>query len=422
MDSEVLPRNPENAHNSSVFSKHYPNSPLHLSSEWDDAYIENRMTTVTQVETPSKKPRTVPVHLVTPGKPNTSSTPMQRVVLSRYSTAKADLAAPTPPPEPRSPKKVHMADVFWAMLNDITGKDKMAKFGQYTLRLLLHHSKKAQDTLSDDVVNVKMINRTYKETDRMMHLVMNFIQNPRAFARIIAILVCLVFRLRFQATVPMLGMYRQFLRFGKSPFRIRALLRKIADNTYQDAATKAWKISDKLFSNATLGEAVSLYYLLNDEALLLYKLKLLRNAPLRKIVGRHESYAWYCDLWLALYNLWASLQRLSNREMEVKILIQVKKRARALLRQMLGGTALDSELVPEDESADAQMLREIQFRKTNALLDVWKTLSDIVFNSYTVFGMALHFDTIQIWMGISASTLSCIKLFREKRRLLVKDN
>lgn len=409
-------------------TKPVPNSPLHFSSEWEEAFIDtNRMTTtITQMETPSKlKAKTAPIHLITPGKTGGINSPMGRILsIQKYGTSKADLAAPTPPPERQLARKVHTMDVLWAMVNDITGKDKLAKFGQYTLRLLVHHSNTTQKYLSDDVVNIRLINKTYQETGRISELLLNFLQHPREFARILVILICSVFKLRFLATVPALGMYRQFLRFGKSPFRVRALIKKIADYSFQDPVTKSWKLSEKFFSNNTLGEVVSLYYSLNDEALLLYKLKFLRNPTLRKFVGKHESYAWYCDSWLALYNAYKNLNRLNQKEMDVRIQIQVKKRARVISKQLLGNSGhshdFGSPLV-DDDSKDTLALKEIQFRKTNAKLDIYKTLSDIVFNSYTVFNVALPFDTIQIWMGISASLLSSIKLFREKKQLMVKD-
>lgn len=381
-------------------------------------------TTMTQVDTPSKlrAAKTAPIHLITPGKTGGNNSPMSRIVsVQRYDTAKADLAAPTPPPERQAARKVHNMDVFWMMINDITGKDKLAKFGQYTLRLLLHHLTTTQKYLSDDVVNIRLINKTYKETGKLSELVLNFLQHPTEFARIVVIFVCSVFKLRFEAVVPALGTYRQLLRFGKSPFRIRAIIKKISEYSYKDPATSSWRLSEKFFSNNTLGEVISLYYSLNDEALLLYKLKFLRNAPLRKFVGKHESYAWYCDSWLALYNAYNNLNRLNQREMDVKIQIQVKKRARAISKQLLANSGSHEFGSADDDSGDAHALKEIQFKKTNARLDIYKTLSDIIFNSYTVFGVALHFDTIQIWMGISASLLSSIKLFREKKRLLVKD-
>lgn len=111
--------------------------------------------------------------------------------------------------------------------------------------------------------------------------------------------------------------------------------------------------------------------------------------------------------------------------MDVKIQIQVKKRARAISKQLLGGGSVHNPIPSlsssnlDDDSKDNLALKEIMFKKTNANIDIYKTLSDIVFNSYTVWGMALHFDTIQIWMGISASFLSSVKLYREKKKELV---
>lgn len=410
----------------------FPNSPLQFSSEWEEPYEQpHKMAlVVTQTETPSKsKGKSAPYHLISPAKPLggsglQSSSPIGRVLATqKYSTTRVDLAQPSPPPERQPAKKVNSMEVLWAMLNDIAGKDKMAKFGQYSLRLLLHHSRRTQDYLSDDLVNIRLINKTYRETGRMMDLLVSFVRQPQQFAKIVVILMCSLFTLRFEAWVPALGTYRHLLRFGKSPFRIRALIKKFSDALYHDPLTKSWKIDDKFFCNRTLGEVISLYYSLNDDSLLLYKFKFLRNATLRKIVSRHDAYSWYLDSWLALYNTWNNLNSLSHKEMDVKIQIQVKKKARAISKQLLGGTVLHSQELgsPEEDSKDTQALKEIQFRKAIATLDIYKTLSDIVFNSYTVFNATLPFDTIQIWMGISASLLGSIKLYREKKRSLLRE-
>lgn len=398
------------------------NSPLHVASEWGGDYDQDlplkSKSSATAVETPLKK--VAAVHLITPGKSNNS--PAQSPML-KLGTSTADLAAPSPPPETKVGRKVQPTDVLWAMLNDIVGKDKMAKFGQYTLRLLLYHSQKTQDWLSDELVNIKLINKTYARTEHIMDLVMNFLQNPQGFARVLIILICSVFNLRFAAVVPALGMYRQFLRFGKSPFRIRNLYNKIRDSV--DTSSTKWKISPSIFSNTTLGEVISLYYSLNDESILMSKVGLIQNPTVKNFVSKHEAYAWYCESWYALYNAYVNLQHLRQQEMDVKIQIQVKKRARAISKQLLGGGSVHNPIPSlsssnlDDDSKDNLALKEIMFKKTNANIDIYKTLSDIVFNSYTVWGMALHFDTIQIWMGISASFLSSVKLYREKKKELV---
>ena len=40
-------------------------------------------------------------------------------------------------------------------------------------------------------------------------------------------------------------------------------------------------------------------------------------------------------------------------------------------------------------SEDAKNLTQIQFKKNNAWIDIYKNLSDLAFNTYTVFNIAL---------------------------------
>lgn len=407
-------------------SKGNPTDLLY-SSEWEETFhstspLKSKMYVSTQIDsTPSKRSvRTAPIHMVTPAKltgNGGTATPLSAQIIP-----KADLCAPTPPPVSTT-NKVSLIDVFWAMVNDLTGKDKLAKFGQYSLRLVLYHAQNTQKALSDDVVNIKSISKTYELNEKILDLLKNFVQNPRAFARVLVILICSVLHSRLSSVVPALGLYRQLLRFGKSPFRINSLYHKLCTNVYVDKLSGSWRISERFFTKSTLGEVIALYYSVNDELNLLYKLNFLKNPTWKRIAMDHEAYAWYCDSWFALYNSYNSLQKLSHQEMELKIQIQVKKRSRALSRQLLGGTALlnlNSSL-DDDSSLDAHLLKEIYFKKTNAHLDIYKALSDIAFNSYTVFNLKLHFATVQIWMGISASFLSSVKLYREKKRAMTHE-
>lgn len=411
----------------------FTSSPKY-ASEWDESFgprshqPQTSIASTQNIESPLAK-RNVEVltneipqsttkgelsRIVTPAK-NSASVISGSTSQNKY--GKADLAAPTPLPPT---KDLHAMDVFWAMINDITGKDKLAKFGQYSLRLLLHHARKSQTYLSDDKVNIKFISQTYTSNEKIFNLLINFIYDPRAFARIIGILVCSVFTSRCAALVPALATFRQILRFGKSPFRIRSLWLKLTSSLHYDTKLNLWQLREGLFTKSTLSEAISLYYSLNDEASLLFKLKFLRNETLRGFAARHEAYAWYCDSWFALYNSVNSLLELNQHEMEARILIQVKKRSRVLSKQILGTSVfqLSSMVNLDDDDRDVNALNEIRFKISNTRLDILKLISDIIFNSYTVFNAPLHFDTVQIWTGISASFLSSVKLYREKRRML----
>ncbi|ABN65406.2 predicted protein, partial [Scheffersomyces stipitis CBS 6054] len=312
------------------------------------------------------------------------------------------------------PKTVKTWDIFWAMLNDIVGKDKMAKIGQYTLRLLIYHAEKTETYLSNPSINIGIINARYNNKEKQLNLISNFLKHPSDFIRIIVILVCSLFRERFAGMVSGLSMYRQFLRFGKTPFRIRGLANKLSSNiTYKNNDVKI--NYPNIMNRKTLGEVFSLYYGINDESLLLYKLKFLSNESYHKFVSRHESFGWYSETWLALYNAYENLQNLTQQEMDVKISIQVKSKAKLLSKQLLGSGAVSS-----SSNEDAKVLSDIQFKKNNAWLDIYKNISDLIFNTYTVFRLPLPFDTIQIWMGISASVLSTVKLYRETKKKMIE--
>lgn len=425
MDPVQIPPNPPSSEPAALgatafppfySAKQFANSPMPYSGEWDEFHQQSPLKSKlaprgasSAVKSGSEKPRRTPP-IVTPGRPHPARGDVH--------LSKTELAEPTPPPEPRLERQnVAPIDVFWAMVNDITGKDKLAKFGQYSLRLVLHHLKQTELYLSDDKLNISLIGKTYHGSEKILDLMVNFVRNPRAFARVLLILVCSTLTLRLSGLAPALGSYRQFLRFGKSPFRVVALFKKVRQHLYFDGPAGVWRILRAFFSKSTLSELISLYYSVNDELGLLFRLKFLRNNTWKALAARHEAYAWYCDSWFAMYNAWTDLQDLSRQEMDMEILIRVKQRARALSKELLGGTSLHTSPL-DDEASDRQTLKEIKFKKSNAMLDIYKTLSDIIFNSYTVFNMDLHFATAQIWMGISASFLSSVKLYRQKKQML----
>ncbi|KAI5964441.1 PEX25 [Candida theae] len=338
------------------------------------------------------------------------------------SLSQASSTASTIPPKP---PKISNWKIFWAMLNNIVGKDKMAKVGQYTLRLLVFHATQAQDYLSDDKVNIATIKLRYDDSTKQLELLKNFIKHPADFIKIIAIIVCSTFTTRFAGMINGLSMYRQFLRFGKTPFRIRDLLVKFKTNI--NFKNKMLQINEReLFNRSTLSQIFSLYYGVNDESILLYKLKFLTSGTYKTFVTKHESYAWYCESWLALYNAYETLTNLTQQEMDLKIAIQVRNKAKILSKQLLGGADIlnltSSTYNSSSNSEDESKLKDIMFKKTNCWIDIYKLLADLGFNTYSVFSIALPFQTWQIWMGIAASTLSTIKLYRETKDTMVKEH
>ncbi|CAH6720064.1 peroxisomal membrane protein Pex25p [[Candida] jaroonii] len=312
---------------------------------------------------------------------------------------------------------VSSIDILFAMINNLTGKDKLAKVGQYLLRLLLYHANQTKEYLSDDSINIDIINGRYNDRTKKLNLLRNFIKHPFDFAKIVVILFCSRFNDRFKGMVNGLSTYRQFLRFGKTPFRIRDLYHKM------QKVQKSGNFNE-LLTRKFLGELIGFYYGINDECLLMFKLGILTNKSVRKVVGRHESLAWYYDSILGIYNAVDNINKLSQKEMDLNIQIQVKNKARSLSKQILGHRNESNNILinyynENSSNGDSKELEEIKFKKMNAYLDLYKWISDFIFDSYTVFNWRLPFDTFQIWFGISAASLSTYKIYRETRRKMI---
>lgn len=414
-----------------------PHQPINLyNSEWRSPINTptKEMATITStVVTEESDPRTPSKYYVTPGrdkvKERESSGPAGEVggvggvgsatggigPSTTSGSATGGVGSGVSPSSRPSPAPM---DVLWGMLNTIVGKDKMAKVGQYTLRLLLYHASKSQEYLSDESINIDVINHRYYDRTAKLSLLQNFLKHPANFLRIVIILFCSIFSSRLTPLVGGLAMYRQFLRFGKTPFRVRTLTRQIRATVTKDNKIELSKVQD-LMTRKTLGDLFSLYYGIHDEILLLFKLKFFTSKSFQQYAARHESRAWYYETLLALYNTYERLQQLSQQEMDMRIQIQVKQRAKLLSKQLLGGSQLLNSSHYEDPT-DLNQLKDIQFKKYNAYIDIYKWLADFAFNTYTVFNLKLPFDTFQIWMGITASLLSSIKLYRETNKKLVE--
>ncbi|RLV96634.1 Peroxisomal membrane protein PEX25 [Spathaspora sp. JA1] len=413
-------RKSNNIHNNNNSNYNYNTN----MSSTATATVQQVATTTLRYETPNKSIRQGYITSPISDRHHNETHKGQAVRLGTISTPDIDRSHVFTPVVKQPTPRISDWDIFWAMLNDIVGKDKLAKIGQYTLRLLIHHAERSQSYLSTETVNISVINSRYNDNTKKLNLLKNFIKHPQDFIRIIIIWVCGNIKSKFSGMVNGLSMYRQFLRFGKTPFRIRNLVNKFANNINLKSNYELDINYDKILTKGTLGQFTSLYYGINDESLLLFKLKLLSNASYKKFASRHESFGWYSETWLAMYNTIEKLNKLSQQEMDLKISIQVRNKAKIISRQLLGNgnssTMMSQSFSSNSANEDLEALEEIQFKKNNAWLDVYKNLADLGFNTYTVFKLRLPFATWQIWMGITASVLSTIKLYREIKKDMIE--
>lgn len=398
-----------------------PHSPIvhTLHSEWIDSYNNTpipspQKDTMSTTATQEKFETPVKAKLTAYMTPDTSENKVNVIRIDEKLLRDSTVS----PIEKEVVKNVSPIDIIFSMINTIVGKDKLSKVGQYLLRLLIYHANQTRNFLSDDHINIQTIDKRYNDRTKRLDLIRNFLKHPMDFARIVMILFCSRFSKRFQGMVNGISTYRQFLRFGKTPFRVRDISFKINNAIKKNQY-------DKLFTRSFLGEIIGFYYGINDECLLLFKLGILTNKNLRKVVGRHESLAWYYDSILGIYNAIENINSLSQQEMDLKIQIQVKTKAKSLSKQILGlnnkntgDATLLTYLNENSNGGDLKKLKDIEFKKFNAYLDFCKWISDFIFDSYTVFHWKLPFDTLQIWFGLSAAMLSSWKIFRDTKRKL----
>lgn len=314
---------------------------------------------------------------------------------------------------PLSPPKVVISDwdIFWKIINTIVGKDKLAKVSQYSLRLIIYHAKTLKTSLLAEKIDLNSLPATHSE------LFQYFLSEPQLFIKSVLLFLCNLVGTNLTGLTNGLGLYRQFLRFGKSPFKIRLLGLKL----HKLINLSKMSVDPSLFTKKTIGDFTGLYYCIHDEMGLLYKLKFYNNKAVQQYCSKHEAIGWYSETILALYNTWDSLSSLSQQEIDMKIQIQVKQKAKLLSKQILSNNNISLNF-PQDRvsTTDLKTLSDLQFKKNNAWLDVYKNLSDLCFNTYTVFNIPLSFPTIQIWMGISASTLSIVKIYRETKKSMIE--
>lgn len=358
-------------------------------------------------------------------------------------------------------KQVTSWDIWWSMILTVLGKDKMARMAQYLLRLIVYYANKSETYLSDESINLQLILNRYNDREKQLNIFRNLFKHPQNFARIATILGCHVLQQRVKAVVPALSLFRQMLRTGKSPFRIRNLVVALKNAIAPDGSSINWQ---KLLVKKNISDLTGLYYNICDEYLLLYKLKLVHNREMHTWASRHEMIAWFVETCFALNTTWKNLQELSEEEMDLKIQSQVKQRARVLSRLILGsGSAvinhnttttnnnnnnnnsgnvaatttqieglipgsgsnsmsssiMSSYLTHEDSKEELKQMKDLQFKKYSNYMDLYKLISDFAFCFYLVFKVPLPFGSLQIILGVMSSSFSLHKIYREQRKKLV---
>ncbi|ODV97078.1 hypothetical protein PACTADRAFT_1661 [Pachysolen tannophilus NRRL Y-2460] len=308
-------------------------------------------------------------------------------------------------------------DIWLRILSRLDGKDKTAKVLLYSLRIVLIYASKFLQKQSKDNLSIILDKPNLRLLFLSPNLFLKFLSN--------------FYITRFSGVISGLSIYRQLLRFGKTPLRFL----KIFSNLKNDLIyTNQYgfklglqKIYENWFNETRFGEIIDFYYGLTDETLLLFKLGLLTDPKLRKFMGRHECISWYYDIILSLKKNLVKISNLNEKEASIKLNQQIKLRAKQMLNNLRAAhnanssISINSSPLRSSPSRNREIitttapeleLQLIQKEKIIILADIARLSFDFCFDTIDVF----HLDhkvpkPLYYMFGVLSGTSALFKVY-----------
>lgn len=286
--------------------------------------------------------------------------------------------------------------VFNACVNDLTGKDKLAKVVQYGIRLLT------------DVYGV--------------------CREGRNQGRLVDVLGYLTKRLAL--LLQGLNIYRHVLRAGTVPFRLWKLvrhlkysLRVLLDHSKEfSTAMKVEKVVQYWTRREMFSELINLWYALSDEMLLLFRFKLLSrekeggwkvSEKLFYWAEDHELYSWMALIINGLYNDWKKLAVL--KEKETSIILNQRVRARTV--KIVNGLHKGQFQLPVDVGDESCQLAEIRREMRTIYINAVRLSCDFLFDGKYIFRWDMY-KPLHTSLGLMSGILGVVNTWRNQREKL----
>lgn len=282
-------------------------------------------------------------------------------------------------------------EVLQACVNDLTGKDKLAKIVLYAIRLLTTvHSvhgmgnpavarkirsanileRKTPDQHADFVLNESQKTPTsIMTTSATADSIMNFsafrpaltlvaklllrssnaLSTTRLERGLLLLLAFLVDKL--SDLMAGLSVYRHLLRAGTIPFRvwkfsnhIRYSLQILLDQSKLDGpATRIQRVLNYWTTKDMISQMANFWYAVTDEILLIFRFNLLLNgskgggkltSALYSWAEDHELYSWMATILLGLHNDWNTWVLLKDEQSRIILNQKVRARTRRIVSNL----------------------------------------------------------------------------------------
>ncbi|ODQ77782.1 hypothetical protein BABINDRAFT_163175 [Babjeviella inositovora NRRL Y-12698] len=314
-------------------------------------------------------------------------------------------------------------DVLTAMLDQVAGKDKLAKTLQYGLRILVLYSTSITTSLSQQMNFKPELYRGSKQS-----LIMNFIKNPAKFFKVLVVLLTHHFNRRSVGVLDAISIFRQCMRFGKSPLRVQKILQT---TVLSPAACKSPQSFQRAVLNeGMLSQVLDLYYGLMDESILLAKMGVLTNESYKQFANRHSALAWYYNIMFGLQKSIASLATLRQQEFQLKIQQQVKVKATQLSKQLMESISMEVSspmrsrlnfLVNDGSESATDYTKEIanvKLQQKLVYVDMCRLACDFTFDSIDVFHLKAP-ATLYLLSGFGSGLFGSYKVWKTTRSDMV---
>lgn len=309
-------------------------------------------------------------------------------------------------------------DLFKLVLAQVAGKDRLAKVSQYGLNLVkLYLVNTRRYIIDEKFTNLSMDPRKHYKT-------------PIQYAKLLIFLNSTTMEKKIVEVAKNISAFRYALRFGGTPLRVRAFLKKL--DTFLKAPSL--KNFSKIYLNEdSLGEFIDLWYGIFDEAELLLKLKVLTSPKLQSIVSRQGALGWYADIILGLKKNATKLRENRNRQLQITIQHQVRQRASLMSKKLvegIGSTPLRQQLMrefsnrsPVEARGLVGELKQLKHDETIIMLDLGRLFLDFVCDSIDVFHIQLPSAVYLVSglvsgsLGLSKVWITCQSELEDKRAL-----
>lgn len=225
--------------------------------------------------------------------------------------------------------KVPTSMQIWAAcLDDLTGKDKLAKMVQYALRMLGAVDNMRTGGNGTQLVQlstaVGVLGSCNRLGDSLLIIISRLVKKLSGFLNA-------------------LSAYRQLLRAGTLPFRFHRLISQlkksfeILTSNKGDYAVRMNKVTNFWISWDMLSQLINLQYALADETILAFKLNLIDNVQykgLLDIAEDHEVWSWFVMIILGLRKDLQRWNDLSKQEGQLLLNEKVKSQTQRIVQQM----------------------------------------------------------------------------------------